>query len=76
MVLFVKIYNLLMKIVLVGPAWNWARNNGFDPVELAKKITVPVLAIDKTNDPALAFANLQKEAGDLSNFKLVREFLI
>ena len=60
-----------VKIILVGPAWDWARNNGFDPVALAKKVTVPVLVIDKTSDPSLAFADLQKEAGDLPNFKLV-----
>lgn len=40
-------------------------------MELARKITIPVLAIDKTNDPSLAFADLQKQAGDLPNFKLV-----
>ncbi len=60
-----------VKIILVGPAWDWARNNGFDPAGLAKKVTVPVLVVDKTNDPALAFTDLQKEAGDLPNFKLV-----
>lgn len=60
-----------VKMILVGPAWDWARNNGFDPVELAKKITVPVLVVDKTNDPSLAFADLRKEVGELPNFKLI-----
>jgi len=60
-----------VKIILVGPAWDWARNNDFDPVALAKKVTLPALVIDKTRDPSLAFVDLQKQAGDLPNFKLV-----
>ena len=62
-----------VKIILVGPAWNWARNNGFDPIALAKKVTVPVLVVDKTNDPSLSFGQLKKEVEEagLTNFTLV-----
>src|SRR3989344_4708519 len=61
-----------VRMILIGPAWNWARNNGFESVELAKKVKAPVLVIDKTCDPALPFNQLErevKEAG-LDNFKL------
>lgn len=60
------------KLVLVGPAWNWARNNGFDPTMLARRVTVPVLAVDKTSDPSLPFDQLkaETETAGLNNFRL------
>lgn len=62
-----------VKIVLVGPAWSWARNNGFDPLMLVKKVSVPLLIIDKTADPAISFADLKREVDSLNkpNLKLV-----
>ncbi len=62
-----------VKVILVGPAWNWARNNGFDPGQLVSKISVPVLVVDKTADPSLPFAQLKSEVAvlGLNNFKLV-----
>ncbi len=61
------------KTVLVGPAWNWARNNGLDPEKLAAKVDVPVLVIDKTSDPAISFAQLKSEVEKLDkpNFRLI-----
>ena len=62
-----------VRMVLVGPAWNWSRNNGFAPEKLAAKVDVPVLFVDKTSDPSISFAQLKQEVDRLnkSNFRLV-----
>ncbi len=52
------------KFVIVGPAWDWAINNGFKPEELINQVSVPVLIIDKSFDPSLAFADLQQMLAD------------
>lgn len=48
------------KFIIVGPAWDWAKNNGFVPEELMSQVTIPVLIVDKTLDPSLAFADLKR----------------
>mgnify|MGYP001583367593 FL=1 len=61
------------KLILVGPAWSWAKNNGFDPSELIRKVDIPILIVDKTADPAISFADLKKEVDALNkpNIRLV-----